>query len=67
MAIGAVGGGAYGADSLGLGPGSAAAGVALPYLLARGMAGKPVSKTTEELLKRLGGGLLGASALEYAR
>lgn len=65
--VGAVGGGAYGADSLGLGPGSAAAGVALPYLLARGLAGKPVSKATEEWLKRIGGGLLGASALEYSR
>lgn len=65
--IGAVGGGAYGADSLGLGPGSALLGVAGPYMLARGLAGKPTSKATEELLKRLGGGLLGASALEYSR
>lgn len=65
--IGALGGGAYGADSLGLGPGSAVAGVAVPYALARALAGKPSSAATEELLKRLGVGLLGSSALTYAR
>jgi hypothetical protein len=64
---GAVGGGAYGADALGIGPAGAATGVAVPYLLARSLAGKPTSKSTEELLKRLGGGLLGGSALQYDR
>lgn len=65
--VGAVGGIGYGADSLGLGPADAGLGMAGSYALARALAGKPSSKATEELLKRLGGGLLGAGALSYAR
>lgn len=65
--VGAIGGLGYGADQLGAGPEGAAAGIPLAYLLSRGMAGKPVSAATEELLKRLGGGLLGAGALTAYR
>jgi hypothetical protein len=65
--IGAIGGGAYGADSLGVGPVGVGAGLLSSAALARALAGKPASKETTELLKRLGVGLLGASALEYSR
>lgn len=65
--IGALAGAGYGADRAGVGPGTAAAGVAMPYVIARALAGKPASRETEELLKRLGGGLLSAGALQYAR
>jgi hypothetical protein len=65
-ALGAAGGIGYGADQLGLGA-EAAGGIPLAYVVARSMAGKPSSKATEELLKKLGGGLLGAGSLTYAR
>lgn len=65
-ALGAAGGIGYGADQLGLG-GEAVAGVPVAYTVARAMAGKPASKSTEEILKRIGAGLLGSTALEYRR
>jgi hypothetical protein len=64
---GALGGGAYGAGELGLGPVDAGAGLLGSYALARALAGKPSSKATEELLKRLGLAGGGAAALEYGR
>lgn len=65
-ALGAAGGLGYGADQLNLGT-ELASSVPVSYAVARALAGKPVSKSTEELLKRLGGGLLGVAALDYAR
>lgn len=64
---GAVGGGAYGAGELGLGPADAGIGLLGSYGLARALAGKPSSKATEELLKRLGLAGGGAAALTYGR
>jgi hypothetical protein len=63
--LGALGGLGYGADQAGIGQ-EALLGIPLAYATARGMAGAPTSRATEELLKRLGGGLLGQSALTYA-
>lgn len=63
--LGAIGGLGYGAEQAGVGP-EMALGIPLAYGVARGMAGKPTSAATDELLKRLGGGLLGLGALQYA-
>ncbi len=65
--LGAVGGLGYGAQQAGIGGPEAALAIPLAYATARGMGGKPVSAATEELLKRLGGGLLGLPALTYDR
>ncbi len=65
--LGTMGGIGYGAEQTGVGAPEMAASVPAAYMVARLLAGKPTSATTEELLKRLGGGLLGAGALQYGQ
>lgn len=63
--LGSLGGTVAGASAAGIGGGNAAAGLLVPYLLARMVAGKPVSDATKKILESTGGllGVAGANAL----